>query len=68
MKYMTDAEIEKRLEQLTFTIALDTEHFHALDDNKRRSIQKDLLVNKQALRALRYERDRRIIAGKYKPY
>jgi hypothetical protein len=68
MKPLTDVEIEKRLEQLTFTIALDTEHFHAFGDHKRRNIQKDLLMNKQALRALRHERDRRIIAGRYKPY
>lgn len=68
MKRLTDAEIEQHLEHVTFTIALDTEHFHAVSDHKRRNIQKDLLLNKHALRALRRERDRRIIAGRYTPF
>ena len=65
---MTDQEIERYLEQLTFTIALDTEHFHAVSDHKRQNIQKDLIMNKQSFRALCNERERRIIAGNYKPY
>jgi hypothetical protein len=65
---LTDAEIEQRLEQLTFTIALDTMHFNAFDAHKRLRLQKDLLVNKQALRSLREERERRILAGHYNPW
>jgi hypothetical protein len=68
MSYLTDAEIEHRLEEVTFTIALETTHFHTFSDHRRAHLQKDLLVNKQRLQALREERERRIIAGRYKPY
>ena len=65
---LTDAEIEHYLEQLAFTIALETTHFHTFNDHRRTYIQKDLLVNTHHLQALRAERERRIIAGQYKPY
>ena len=68
MMLLTDRELEQRLEQLTFTIALETTHYHAFSDHRRTHLQKDLLVYKNTLRALREERERRIIAGKYKPY
>ena len=68
MILLTDRELEQRLEQLTFTIALETTHFHTFSDHRRTHLQKDLLMNKHALRALREERERRIIAGRYKPY
>jgi hypothetical protein len=67
MKQFTDKEIEQRLEQLTFAIALDTTHFHAFCDHKRHNIREELQANKQALRKLRQERERRIIAGTYNP-
>ena len=65
---LTDAEIEHRLEQLTFTIALETTHFHTFSDHRRTHLRKDLLINKQRLQVLREERERRIIAGRYKPF
>lgn len=68
MSYLTDAEIEHRLEELTFIIALETTHFHTFSDHRRTHLQKALFVNKQHLQALREERERRIIAGSYKPY
>lgn len=68
MSYLTDAEIEHRLEELTFTIALEITHFHTFSDHRRANLQKALFVNKQRLQALREERERRIIAGRYKPY
>jgi len=68
MRHLTDREIEQQLEHLTFAIALDTTHYHAFSDYRRPHLQKDLLDKKQALRALREERERRIVAGRYKPY
>ena len=68
MYHLTDQEIEQRLERLTFAIALDTTHYHTFSDHRRPHLQKDLLMKKQALRALREERERRIVAGQYKPY
>jgi hypothetical protein len=63
----TDKELEQCLEQLTFAIALNTTHFNAFADHERDNIRKDLQVNKDALRKLRQERDRRIRAGSYNP-
>ena len=68
MHHLTDREIEQRLERLTFAITLDTTHYHTFSDQRREHVQKDLLVKKQRFQALREERERRIIAGSYKPY
>ena len=68
MYHLTDREIEQRLELLMCAIALDTTHYHTFNDHRREHIQKYLLVNKQRFQALREERERRIIAGSYKPY
>lgn len=67
MNQLSDKELEQRLEELTFAIALDTEHFHACNERKRHHIRETLQVNKQALRKLRQERERRIITGTYNP-
>lgn len=68
INHLTDVELEQRLESLTFTISLETTHFHAFSDHRRMHIMKNLLVNKQILCALREERERRIIAGRYRPF
>lgn len=68
MHHLPDAEIKQRLEHLTFAIALDTTHYYAFSDHRRPHLQKELFVKKQALRALREERERRILAGRYQPY
>jgi hypothetical protein len=68
MNHLTDAEIEHHIEKLTFTIALENTHFHTFSDHRRAHLQKDLFVTKQRLQTLREERERRIIAGRYKPF
>ena len=68
MTLLTDREFEQRLEQLTFTIAIETTHYHTFNDHRRSQLQKDLLMNNHALRAQREERERRIIAGRHKPH
>ena len=67
MKQLTDKEIERQLEELTFTIALNTAHFHACSGHARYNFREELQANKQAFRNLRQERERRIIACDYKP-
>ena len=64
---LADRELELRLEELTFAIAIDTMHYHAFDENKRHNLRKQLEVNKRALKKLRQERERRIFAGTYNP-
>lgn len=67
LSQLTDTEIEQRLEELTFAIALDTTHLHAIVDHRRHMIQERLYANKHCLRQLRQERERRIISGTYNP-
>ena len=64
---LTDRELELRLEELTFTIAIDTTHYHAFGETERHNLRRKLDMNKQALRKLRQERERRIITGTYNP-
>jgi cell division protein ZapA (FtsZ GTPase activity inhibitor) len=65
--HLTDTELELRLEELTFTIAINTTHYHAFGEHERHNLRKKLEMSKQALRKLRQERERRIIAGTYNP-
>ena len=65
--HLTDRKLELQLEELTFTIAIDTTHYNAFNENERHNLRKKLEMNKRALRKLRQERERRIIAGTYNP-
>lgn len=65
--HLTDRELELRLEELTFSIAIDTTHYHAFGENTRHNLRNQLDRKKRALRNLRQERERRIIAGTYNP-
>lgn len=67
MNQLSDKELEQRLEELTFAIALNTTHFHAFNENERHHICEILQAKKQALWKLRQERERRIITGTYNP-
>jgi hypothetical protein len=52
---LTDRELELRLEEVTFTIAIDTTHYHAFGETECHSLRKKLEMNKRALRKLRQE-------------